>query len=174
VSPNKTWNLSRGSPRTPGACADWPGDPRGAKRCPSGPGLRTMEPGILNGRQPGQRSLATLTPRFAAWTRESTFDPRESFLMDGLRAAGQTVIHSALLFKREPAARSRSEVGRAHPARLEANCTAIWPSANSSPVLEAFRNRVRRRSVACRCRPFPIPRLRSCIPATGASCGICQ
>jgi hypothetical protein len=58
------------------------------------------KPGILNGRQPGQRSLATLIPRFASMDEgQSTFDPGESFLMDGLQAAGQTVIHSALLFQ---------------------------------------------------------------------------
>ncbi len=48
----------------------------------------------------GHRGLATLAPRYASRLEGvSTFMPGESFLMDGLQAAGHRVIHSPLLFQ---------------------------------------------------------------------------
>jgi hypothetical protein len=48
----------------------------------------------------GLQKPATLAPRYATTGEaRSTFEPGESYLMDGLRAAGHTVIHSPLLFQ---------------------------------------------------------------------------
>jgi hypothetical protein len=53
-------------------------------------------------RTPGARfnTPATLVPRYASLNElDSTFCPEESFVMDGVRAAGQVVVHSPLLFQ---------------------------------------------------------------------------
>lgn len=56
--------------------------------------------GFIAGIQPGQWMPATLAPRYACIDEgQSTFLAGESFLMDGLKAAGHQVVHSALLFQ---------------------------------------------------------------------------
>lgn len=56
--------------------------------------------GVLTGTTPGRGVPATLTPRYASMDEmDQKFMPGESFLMDGLRAAGHTVLHSPLLFQ---------------------------------------------------------------------------
>ncbi len=53
-------------------------------------------------REPGSTAewIATLTPRYASIGEGvSSFEPGESFLMDGLAAAGHRVAHSSLLFQ---------------------------------------------------------------------------
>ena len=56
--------------------------------------------GLVAGPKPGEWKLATLTPRYACMDEgKSTFEPGQSFLMDGLEAAGHKVVHSALLFQ---------------------------------------------------------------------------
>jgi hypothetical protein len=56
--------------------------------------------GFLAGQQLHEKQLATLAPRYASIDEGcSTFVPGESFLMDGLRAAGHAVVHSSLLFQ---------------------------------------------------------------------------
>lgn len=56
--------------------------------------------GYLAGSEPGTGTWATLTPRYASQNEIRTvFMAGESFLMDGLQAAGHSVIHSPLLFQ---------------------------------------------------------------------------
>jgi hypothetical protein len=56
--------------------------------------------GVLLTEPGGARKLAVLTPRYASQgDHDSKFMPGESFLMDGLQAAGLTVIQSPLLFQ---------------------------------------------------------------------------
>jgi hypothetical protein len=56
--------------------------------------------GMLASDPAGPRKLATLAPRYACMDEgQSAFHPGESFLMDGLRAAGHVVVHSSLLFQ---------------------------------------------------------------------------
>ncbi|MHB8521096.1 MAG: agmatine deiminase family protein [Limisphaerales bacterium] len=56
--------------------------------------------GFLAAEEPGSGVLATLVPRYASQGEiDSTWVAGESFLMDGVRAAGHTVLHSPLLFQ---------------------------------------------------------------------------
>lgn len=56
--------------------------------------------GMLGGESDAESLPATLTPRYASQGENgSVFMPAESYLMDGLRAAGHPVIHSPLLFQ---------------------------------------------------------------------------
>lgn len=58
------------------------------------------KPGLLLGEDGRPATLATIAPRYASRRDEaSLFVPGESFAMDGLAAAGHTVIHSPLLFQ---------------------------------------------------------------------------
>ena len=58
------------------------------------------KPGFLTSGGTNVEGWATLTPRYASTEElQSVFTPIESFLLDGLRAAGQTVIQSPLLFQ---------------------------------------------------------------------------
>ena len=56
--------------------------------------------GVIRDPKSAVQRVATLTPRFASIGEGvSTFEPGESFLMDGLAAAGHSVAHSSLLFQ---------------------------------------------------------------------------
>ncbi|MCC7377213.1 MAG: hypothetical protein IT581_21305 [Verrucomicrobiales bacterium] len=55
---------------------------------------------LQRGSEPTNAVLATLVPRYACIDEgASKFEPAESFLMDGLAAAGHAVLHSSLLFQ---------------------------------------------------------------------------
>jgi len=56
--------------------------------------------GLIRDPKSNVERVATLTPRFASVGEGvSNFEPGESFLMDGLAAAGHAVAHSSLLFQ---------------------------------------------------------------------------
>ena len=56
--------------------------------------------GVIRDPRSGLQRVATLTPRFASIGEGvSNFEPGESFLMEGLAAAGHSVAHSSLLFQ---------------------------------------------------------------------------
>ena len=56
--------------------------------------------GVIRDPKSNVERVATLTPRFASIGEGvSNFEPGESFLMDGLAAAGHAVAHSSLLFQ---------------------------------------------------------------------------
>ena len=58
------------------------------------------KPGFVTEGADRQPTVATIVPRYASRGDDgSTFVPGESFLVDGLTAAGQTIIHSPLLFQ---------------------------------------------------------------------------
>lgn len=56
--------------------------------------------GLTAGEAPGTMKFATLASRYACMNEgQSQFHAGESFLMDGLQAAGHAVVHSSLLFQ---------------------------------------------------------------------------
>jgi hypothetical protein len=56
--------------------------------------------GVISADSAGGKKLATLAPRYASIDEgQSVCEAGESFLMDGLKAAGHSVVHSSLLFQ---------------------------------------------------------------------------